>query len=189
MLLLRHGQSEFNVIYGKTRQDPGIRDPKLTAEGRAQANDAAEQLTRFAADRIVSSPYRRTLETASIIAERLKLSITVTPLIAERAVFQCDVGSPVTHLRRDFPHIDFLNLYEETWWHPGNEDLGSLDRRCTQFREHYKDRAGDKSIFVTHWGFIRSLTNIRAQNCGVVAFNPKSEHPGGGTVVYNCNPC
>jgi len=61
MLLLRHGQSEFNVIYGKTRQDPGIRDPKLTMEGRAQADDAVEQLTRFTADRIVSSPYRRTL--------------------------------------------------------------------------------------------------------------------------------
>ena len=123
------------------------------------------------------------------IAERLKLPITATPLIAERAVFQCDVGSPVTHLRRDFPHVDFLNLYEETWWHPGNEDLASLNQRCVQFREQCKDRIGDKSIFVTHWGFIRSLTNIRAQNCGVVAFDPKTAHPGGGTVVYSCNPC
>ena len=110
MLLLRHGQSEFNVIYGKTRQDPGIRDPRLTVKGRAQANDAANQLTHFAADQIVSSPYRRTLETSSIIAAQLKLPITVTPLIAERAVFRCDIGSPTTQLRRDFPHIDFLNL-------------------------------------------------------------------------------
>ncbi len=35
MLLIRHGQSEFNVVYSVTRQDPGIRDPKLTVEGRA----------------------------------------------------------------------------------------------------------------------------------------------------------
>ena len=80
------------MIYGKTRQAPRIRDPILTVKGRAQANDAAKQLTRFASDRIVSSPYRRTLETSSIIAAQLKLPITVTPLIAERAVFNCDIG-------------------------------------------------------------------------------------------------
>ena len=27
MILLRHGQSEFNVVYGVTRVDPGIEDP------------------------------------------------------------------------------------------------------------------------------------------------------------------
>ncbi|MBE88150.1 MAG: phosphoglycerate mutase [Rhodospirillaceae bacterium] len=189
MLLLRHGQSEFNVIYGKTRQDPRIRDPILTVKGRAQANDAAKQLTRFAADRIVSSPYRRTLETSSIIAAQLKLPITVTPLIAERAVFHCDIGSPASQLRSDFPHIDFLNINKETWWHPGNEDLDSLDRRCAQFRKNCKDCSNNKSIFVTHWGFILGLTNIRAQNCDIVSFDPKSIHPGGGRVVYSCNPC
>ncbi|MDH3235510.1 MAG: histidine phosphatase family protein, partial [Alphaproteobacteria bacterium] len=33
MILIRHAQSEFNVVYGKTRQDPGIEDPKLTDTG------------------------------------------------------------------------------------------------------------------------------------------------------------
>ena len=38
MLLIRHGQSEFNVVYSVTRVDPGIRDPLLTATGRKAAS-------------------------------------------------------------------------------------------------------------------------------------------------------
>ena len=44
MILIRHGQSEFNVVYGKTRVDPGIRDPRLTALGERQAQ-ARKQVT------------------------------------------------------------------------------------------------------------------------------------------------
>ena len=36
MIVMRHGESEFNVVYGRTGTDPGIRDPKLTARGRDQ---------------------------------------------------------------------------------------------------------------------------------------------------------
>ena len=61
MLLIRHGQSEFNVIYGETRKDPGIRDPKLTAMGREQALQAGKTLTPNPPDQIVASPYWRAL--------------------------------------------------------------------------------------------------------------------------------
>ena len=44
MILVRHGQSEFNVVYSVTRVDPGIPDPKLTDEGRRQARDVASAL-------------------------------------------------------------------------------------------------------------------------------------------------
>ena len=32
MILIRHGESEFNVVFNKTRVDPGIPDPALTDE-------------------------------------------------------------------------------------------------------------------------------------------------------------
>jgi len=35
MILVRHGQSEFNAAFNVTRIDPGIRDPKLTRMARA----------------------------------------------------------------------------------------------------------------------------------------------------------
>ena len=37
MILLRHCQSEFNLHFTRTRCDPGIVDPALTAEGLIQA--------------------------------------------------------------------------------------------------------------------------------------------------------
>jgi len=46
MILLRHGQSEFNVVYNVTRVDPGIPDPRLTEEGRRQALVAADGALR-----------------------------------------------------------------------------------------------------------------------------------------------
>ena len=188
MYLLRHGQSEFNVIYGKTRKDPGIRDPKLTPLGKNQALNAAKSLEKLGLRKILSSPYRRALETATIVARHLDLKITAWPILGEHAVFKCDVGSPKSRLCADFPHVNFLELVTENWWPDREENTLSLNHRCKEFRRH----AGDydvNTIVVTHWGFIRCLTNIRAKNCGILHFNTTSQHPGGGTVVSNCNSC
>ena len=37
MILIRHGQTEFNRVFSVSRRDPGIRDPALTDRGRRQA--------------------------------------------------------------------------------------------------------------------------------------------------------
>src|SRR5438309_2111409 len=105
MLLIRHGQSEFNVVYSVTRVDPGIRDPRLTDEGRAQAAAASRVLTGEGIRRLVASPYTRALETAVIIAGALGVPITVTPLVGERAAFDCDVGTPTAALRASWPAL------------------------------------------------------------------------------------
>ena len=41
MILLRHGQSEFNLHFTATRKDPGIIDARLTPLGHEQAQAAA----------------------------------------------------------------------------------------------------------------------------------------------------
>jgi broad specificity phosphatase PhoE len=67
MILLRHGQSEFNLHFTATRRDPGIEDPRLTELGHRQAEQAAEALlaeTGGRIRRILASPYTRALLTA-----------------------------------------------------------------------------------------------------------------------------
>ena len=65
MILVRHGQSEFNVVFNRTGRDPGIPDPSLTAKGKEQAAIAAKALSGRGFRRIVASPYTRALETAA----------------------------------------------------------------------------------------------------------------------------
>ena len=115
MYLLRHGQSEFNVVYGKTRKDPGIVDPKLTPLGANQALNAAKFLEPLGLKKILSSPYRRALETATIVARHLNLNITAWPVLGEHAVFDCDIGSTKSQLCADFPHVNFSELVTERW--------------------------------------------------------------------------
>src|SRR4051794_16415355 len=103
MLLIRHAQSEFNAAFSVTRVDPGIPDPKLTVQGREQAAAAAETLRGTGIKRLISSPYRRALETATIIADVLGLDVTIEALVRERAAFHCDIGTCPGDLRSLFP--------------------------------------------------------------------------------------
>ena len=68
MILLRHGQSEFNLLFTATRRDPGIVDPQLTELGHAQVTQAVRGLAGEGITRIITSPYTRTLQTAAPIA-------------------------------------------------------------------------------------------------------------------------
>ena len=120
MIFLRHGQSEFNLHFTRTRVDPGIIDPKLTPLGHEQAEAAAEALARRDIRRIVVSPYTRALQTAAPVARRLALPLTVTPLVRERYAFACDIGSPASALRASFPDHGF-HAVDEVWW-PAEEE-------------------------------------------------------------------
>ena len=93
MILLRHGQSEFNLHFTHTRRDPGIRDPKLTALGWAQAREAGRALAGQGLQRILVSPYTRALETAHGVNEALRLPIHVNTVVRERYAFVCDIGT------------------------------------------------------------------------------------------------
>jgi broad specificity phosphatase PhoE len=177
MLLVRHGQSEFNAAFTLTRVDPGIPDPELTPTGRRQAEAAAAALATHGVTRLVASPYTRTLQTASIIAEALGLPIEIDPRVRERAAFHCDIGSPPSQLARRFPALDFTHL-GDPWWHDHltldrAETEAELGLRAAAFRRDMAAREDWRRIAViTHWGFMRALTGRQAQNGEIMAFDP-----------------
>ncbi|MGE0724732.1 MAG: histidine phosphatase family protein [Alphaproteobacteria bacterium] len=177
MILVRHGQSEFNVVFAKTRVDPGIRDPRLTDEGRRQALAAAHALAEAPVRTLVASPYTRALETAEIIAGKLGVDIVVDPLVGERAAFVCDFGTPVSLLRDRWPAIALDHLSEQ-WWPDHEEPEVALLDRCARFRTAWAERADWSEVaVVTHWGFIRGLTGRRVGNCAIVPFDPTAPAP------------
>jgi broad specificity phosphatase PhoE len=173
MLLVRHGQSEFNAVYARTRVDPGIPDPKLTDEGRRQAADAAIELAAHRVTRVLASPYTRAIETAEIIAHSLGVGISIEPLVRERAAFHCDIGTPRAALESRFPALDFAHL-DDPWWHDHvalgcEESEAQIHDRGQLFRRQaalFPDR--DTVAVVTHWGFIRAMTGIEAKNAEIL---------------------
>ncbi len=168
VLLVRHAQSEWNLRFGPTRIDPGIADPDLTALGVRQAEGMVEPLRRHGVRRLLSSPYRRALQTACIVAEALDLPIAVEPLVRERCAYSCDEGSVPALLARDWPHLDFSGL-DETWWGGMTESHDSLAQRCDAFRAKAAALADRHEVAViSHWGFIRCLTGQEVDNSAIV---------------------
>lgn len=83
LLFARHGESEANLHRVISNRDLPHR---LTQTGIAQAMTLADRAARESVNAIWASPIPRAQETASIIAERLGLSVATTPALRE---FDC----------------------------------------------------------------------------------------------------
>ncbi len=164
IVFLRHAESAWNAVFSRSRIDPGLPDPPLTDLGRRQAEEAARRLAGHGIDRILASPYRRTLETAAILAAELDLPIEVEPLVRERFAFSCDIGTPASVLRRSWPQLDFDGL-PEIWWGGLIESDVSVAARCRAFRRRLAgDPPDSRMAVVSHWGFLLAFTGRRFDN-------------------------
>jgi broad specificity phosphatase PhoE len=177
MILLRHGQSEFNLHFTATRRDPGITDPKLTALGHNQAKAAAEALDGEDIRRIIASPFTRALQTAAPLALRRGLPVLVQPLVRERYAFTCDIGTPRTELAMAWPDHDFSHI-DEVWWPAVEEPAPQVEARARLFRQEMsalEDWA--HTVVVSHWGFILSMTGRSVTNGEWLRCNPTEPAP------------
>lgn len=182
MILVRHGQTIFNVVYGATREDPGVPDPELTQEGRRQITAAAEALAAENIELIIASPYRRALQSAEIIADMLGVAVVIDDRIRERGAFSCDVGSPRSDLERTWPDYDFSSL-DENWWPQNEEPESGVAGRCDAFVQLWAaDPRWQRIAAITHWGVIRALTGERVANGTLTRLNRPP-------VVRPDNPC
>ena len=177
MILLRHGQSEFNLHFTATRKDPGIEDPKLTPLGHEQAEQAAAELAGQGITRILASPYTRALQTAAPLARRLGLPVQVHPNVRERYAFVCDVGSPRAALAANWPEHDFTGI-EEIWWPGAEEPADGILARAAQFRAEMAVLPDWRStVVISHWGFILSMTGTSVTNGEWISYDPNSPPP------------
>jgi broad specificity phosphatase PhoE len=177
MILLRHGQSEFNLHFSVTRRDPGIIDPRLTELGHAQAAEAARRLADEGITRIIASPYTRALQTALPIARELGVKVLINPIVRERYAFACDVGTPRTELERAWPDHDFSTI-DEVWWPPIEETAASVIDRAALFRAEMGALPDwSDTLVVSHWGFILTMTGNSVMNGQWLRCNPTDPPP------------
>jgi broad specificity phosphatase PhoE len=165
MYFIRHGQSEFNAAMHRTGKDPGIIDAPLTERGRAEIMAATTRLGQLGITRLISSPYSRALQTASIIAAELGLTITADPLAGERAIYSCDIGTPLHELRLRWPFVDFSLMDQDQWWPEMPEGQADLERRKEAFLARMADLPDLATTLVaSHWYFIFAATGADLHN-------------------------
>ncbi len=177
MILLRHGQSEFNLHFTATRRDPGIEDPPLTPLGQAQAAQAARALAGSGLTRCVVSPYTRALQTAAPIVAACRLGVRVEPQVRERYAFICDIGSPRRQLESAWPGHDFAAV-DELWWPTAHEAEDGVIARAGAFRSAMAARADwRETLVVSHWGFLLALSGSSLQNGQWMRYDPTTPPP------------
>lgn len=177
MILIRHGQSEFNAHHDLTGRDPGIPDPTLTELGRRQVAASAEKLKGHVHPirRVLASPYTRAIQTAEIVAGTLGVPITIEHSVHEHAHYHCDIGTTRTLLKERWPSLAFDHI-AETWWPNLDETREQLEARCQTFHRlaaAFED--WQHVAVVSHWGFILQLTGHSAVNAELVPFDPTRE--------------
>jgi glucosyl-3-phosphoglycerate phosphatase len=178
MILLRHGQSEFNLHFTATRRDPGIVDARLTELGHAQAEAAARRLAGEGIERIIASPYTRALQTAAPIARALGVKLLVNPIVRERYAFACDIGTPRAELELAWPEYDFSGI-EEAWWPAIEEPADEVIGRAALFRAEMAALPDwSNTLVVSHWGFILCMTGQSVMNGDWLRCDPNGSAPG-----------
>ena len=177
MILLRHGQSEFNLHFTATRRDPGIVDPPLTELGHRQVAEATRQLGRERITRIITSPYTRALQTAAPLAQAFGVAMLINPIVRERYAFACDIGTPRTELERTWPEHDFATI-DEVWWPAIEEPADSVIGRAALFRAEMAALPDwSDTLVISHWGFILCMTGESVMNGNWLRCDPNGSPP------------
>lgn len=170
IVLLRHGQTEFNLD-GRMQ---GHLDTKLTEHGQAQAATAAPALAELGLDRIVSSDLSRAHETALAVAASVGLPVTTDLRLRETNLGDWQ-GSTTREIEDDSPGAIGTWRADPRWSPPGGESRVDVVARSMPLvdeldAEFAADPEGRAVLFVAHGGMIAGLV------CGLLGL-PEASWP------------
>lgn len=175
LFLLRHGESEANVLHEFSNR--GMRHP-LTELGRQQAATVAEQLCGQQVMGIFSSPLLRAYETARIMGETLKVGVAIADALRE-----FDTG--ILEGKHDDESWAVFDRLWDTWFvgnRPevkieGGENLLEIRARVIPFFNGLAEKAeqfNGNLALVSHGGIYRCMLPELLTN---VSRDYVNEHP------------
>jgi broad specificity phosphatase PhoE len=151
--LLRHGQTEWNVL----KKIQGSKDSPLTAKGKEQTSKWAKVLTSYGWDRIIGSDQGRVRETVSILNRELQLPVTFDRRLREQhwGVWE---GMTIADIQEKYRE-DLARRVAMGWKFsaPGGETRFTVrDRILTTLLESAKESPGQKILVVCHQGVVKA---------------------------------
>jgi ribonuclease H / adenosylcobalamin/alpha-ribazole phosphatase len=155
---IRHGLTELN----RDRRVGGRVDVPLIPEGREQAREAAATFAGTAFDVVVSSPLRRSIETASIVTGRPVQAIEIDELCTERSFGEMEGIDPAEVPRR-FPDVRYRRIGHIGYSlnPPGGEPFEDLHARADRFLDGLLGRHRGKRVLVfSHQNFLQQLHGV-----------------------------
>jgi probable phosphoglycerate mutase len=145
-MLLRHGETPLSI----ERRFSGRGDIALTERGEAQAAAAAARLVGAGIDAVVSSPLRRTQQTAAVVAERLGLEVLVEDGFAETDFGEWE-GLTFGEIGRQSPDALREWLDDPSVAPPGGESMVTVSARVAAARARtIAAHAGTSVVVVSH---------------------------------------
>lgn len=155
LLLVRHGQSEWNaagLMQGQTADVP------LTELGHQQAVSAAAELAALGAGpgALISSDLLRAVQTAEHCAAATGLPVSTTPALREQGYGVLE-GRPSREL------WDLVDWTDPHWSAEGGESLAQLHARVAGFLDQLRaDPPAAVVALVTHGDTIRAVQAVVA---------------------------
>ncbi|MFH1032087.1 MAG: histidine phosphatase family protein [Chloroflexota bacterium] len=179
IILVRHGETQWNV--GEIFR--GTIDVELNETGNKQAELLADYLSQIKIDAIYSSPLKRALKTAQIIAGHHNLIAESTPALNDLnfgewqslTIQQVKEKYPKLYSEwANFPHLVKL---------PGGENLDDVKMRAVRLVDEVIARYKGNVVLVSHRVVNKVLIlallgldnshfwNIKLDTCGVTTFD------------------
>jgi broad specificity phosphatase PhoE len=176
LLLVRHGQSEWNAAGLMQGQTPHV---PLTALGRSQAEAAAEELAGLHPGVLISSDLLRAVQTAEPCARATGLPIVTTPALREQGYGVLE-GRPSREL------WDVVDWSDARWSAEGGESLAELHGRVEAYlKDLCAEPPADVIALVTHGDTIRAIQAVVA-GLGPDAMPAVTPHNGSITRLEFC---
>jgi probable phosphoglycerate mutase len=156
--LVRHGET----ILTPTRKFSGIGalDPELTEDGVAQAERVAAEVAKLKPEVLISSPLKRTRQTADAIARATGLEVIEDTDWYELSFGTWD-GKSIEEVKAETPD-DYQAWLNSTAYAPGGGE--SYDEASVRIEEALEklvaEYPGKKVIVVTHNGVIKTAIKL-----------------------------
>ncbi len=188
LVLVRHGQTDYNVKHLLPGQLPGI---PLNEEGRGEAQATAMALRDLPLTVIIASPLERTMETAAYINVSRSLSIQ-----QDRDLLDTDYGR---FSGKNFEDLDKSDqewarfVTEPTYAPKGVESFQAVQRRAVRSAERWRhaEGVGEWVALVTHADLVKliiahyvsvplksvPLFNMDNAAVSLLAFHPNPKQP------------
>jgi len=188
LLIIRHGQTTWNVEHRLPGQLPGV---SLNDTGRQQASLLADALSVLPISAIISSPLERARDTAEIIAKGRELSIQFEPDLMDTNIGPW-AGKVIEELTKSDPAWKEY-VKDPTIAPEGIETFLQVQQRSVAALERWRkqENIGAYPAFVAHADVVKLLvahyTGLEAKRAGsllidnasvsIIEIDSEQQHP------------